>query len=116
SSSISRVLSANENWGAVLECAHNPELQVIISNTTEVGITLVEDDIRLSPPHSFPGKMLAFLYERYKTFKGKADTGFVIIPTELIIDNGKKLKTIVLQLAKLNKLEENFIEWLNHSN
>src|SRR5438874_11810059 len=46
-SSISRVLSANETWNSVLECAHNPELKVIISNTTEVGITLVEDDIRL---------------------------------------------------------------------
>src|SRR6185369_17835867 len=106
SSSISRVLSANENWGAVLECAHNPELQVIISNTTEVGITLVEDDIRLFPPHSFPGKLLAFLHERYKAFRGSEESGVVIIPTELIIDNGKKLRSIVIELARINKLED----------
>src|SRR5262245_17242360 len=37
-SSISRVLSANGQWKEILECAHNPEMKIIISNTTEVGI------------------------------------------------------------------------------
>src|SRR4030095_14357522 len=44
-SSISRVLSAKEDWNAILQCAHNPELKIIISNTTEVGIVLTEDNI-----------------------------------------------------------------------
>jgi tagaturonate reductase len=115
-SSVSRVLSANENWGAVLDCARNPEMQLIISNTTEVGITLVEDDIRLYPPHSFPGKLLAFLFERYKAFNASQESGMVIIPTELIVDNGKKLRSIVVELAKKNKLEEKFINWLETAN
>ncbi len=92
-SSISRVLSANDEWKTILACAHNPEMQIVISNTTEVGITLVEDNIQSSPPVSFPGKLLAFLYERYKAFKGSADSGMVIIPTELIMDNGTKLRS-----------------------
>jgi len=111
-SSISRVLSAKEDWGSVLDCAHNPDLQIIISNTTEVGITLVEDDIRMFPPHSFPGKLLSFLYERYKAFNGSSESGLVIIPTELITDNGTKLQSIVLELAKMNKLEDAFGKWL----
>ena len=115
-SSVNRVISANENWDAVLECAHNPEMKIIISNTTEVGITLVEDDIRLYPPHSFPGKLLAFLYERYKAFNGRDESGMVIIPTELITDNGKKLRSIVLELASMNKLDETFIKWIEISN
>ena len=40
----------------------------------------------------------------------------VIVPTELISDNGKKLEAIVLELAHLNGLEENFIEWLEKYN
>jgi tagaturonate reductase len=40
----------------------------------------------------------------------------VIVPTELISDNGKKLKAIVFELAQLNGLEENFIAWLQHNN
>jgi tagaturonate reductase len=115
-SSISRVLSANENWSAVLECAHSAALQIIISNTTEVGIVLIEDDIRHFPPHSFPGKLLAFLFERYKAFHGSKESGMVIIPTELIIENGKKLKSIVVELARINKLEDGFISWLQDAN
>ena len=115
-SSISRVLSAKSEWNKILECAHNPLLKIIISNTTEVGIELVQDDIKRYPPVSYPGKLLAFLYERFKAFDGSKQSGFVIVPTELIVDNGKKLESIVTELAHLNGLEENFIDWLETSN
>ena len=115
-SAISRVLSAKDEWEAILKCAHNPDMQIIISNTTEVGIELVKDDIHHHPPISFPGKLLAFLYERYKAFDGSEQCGMVIVPTELISNNGKKLESIVLELAHLNGLEENFIEWLEKHN
>src|SRR6201985_428104 len=46
-SAISRVLSAKQQWKEILQLAHRPEMQIIISNTTEVGIQLVEDDIHL---------------------------------------------------------------------
>src|SRR5215216_4635791 len=115
-SSISRVLSATKEWSKVLECAHNAAMQVIISNTTEVGIQLVHEDIRQHPPKSFPGKLLAFLYERFTAFEGSTHSGMVIIPTELIPENGTKLQSIVLELAHLNGLEDAFIEWLEGSN
>src|SRR6476469_8033191 len=44
--SVSRVLSAQEDWEKILQCAHDQNMQLIISNTTEVGIQLVNDDIR----------------------------------------------------------------------
>jgi tagaturonate reductase len=115
-SSVSRVLSAKSEWNKILECAHNPQMKIIISNTTEVGIELVQDDIRRYPPVSYPGKLLAFLYERFKAFEGSKQSGCVIVPTELIIDNGKKLESIVIELAHLNGLEESFIDWLENSN
>lgn len=115
-SSISRVLTASEQWNEVLECAHSRDLQVIISNTTEVGIQLVAEDIRQHPPKSYPGKLLAFLYERFKAFGGSAHSGMVIIPTELIPNNGKRLESIILELAHLNSLEDEFIEWVEEHN
>jgi tagaturonate reductase len=116
-SAISRVLSAKKDWEEILQCAHNPHLQIILSNTTEVGIELVNnDDIRRHPPVSFPGKLLAFLYERYKAFDGSKQCGMVIVPTELIVDNGKKLEAIVTELAYLNGLDEAFIDWLENCN
>jgi tagaturonate reductase len=114
--SISRVLSAKSEWNEVLKCASNPELEIIISNTTEVGIELVQDDITQNPPISFPGKVLAFLYERYRHFDGAPDKGMVIVPTELIPDNGKKLESIVIELAHRNGLEGSFIDWMEQSN
>ena len=116
SSAISRVLVAAEEWGEVLKCAHNQQLQIIISNTTETGIRLIHDDVGSHPPASFPGKLLSFLYERFKAFGGSELSGMIIIPTELIPDNGKKLESIVLELAHLNGLEDEFIEWVEKCN
>ncbi len=115
-SAISRVLSATKSWKEILECAHNPEMKIVVSNTTEVGIQLVEEDVKLNPPASFPGKLLAFLVERYQAFNGSEESGMVIVPTELIVGNGEKLKAIVLELAGFNKLAAAFINWLEKSN
>ncbi|XZF16292.1 tagaturonate reductase [Chitinophagaceae bacterium MMS25-I14] len=115
--SISRVLSARDEWSKILEYAASETLQVIISNTTEVGITLVKNDrITSQPPVSFPGKLLAFLYERYRVFGGTEKSGMVIIPTELVPDNGTLLKNICIELAALNQLEPAFINWLANAN
>ncbi|GAC1424522.1 MAG: tagaturonate reductase [Flavisolibacter sp.] len=115
-SSISRVLNAQGEWEKILQCASNQDMGIIISNTTEVGIVMVEESIELSPPTSFPGKLLAFLYKRYKAFKGSSSHGMVILPTELITGNGTQLHAIVKKLAAWNDLEENFITWLDQAN
>ncbi|MBN8820938.1 MULTISPECIES: tagaturonate reductase [unclassified Spirosoma] len=115
-SAISRVLSAKQQWSEVLQVATSPDLQIVLSNTTEVGIQLVQDDIRQSPPESFPGKLLAVLYARYKAFNGDPTKGLVIVPTELIPDNGTKLEAILLELAHRNALEGAFIDWLESAN
>jgi len=115
--SISRVLSAKSDWQSILACAANPDLELIISNTTEVGIRLqADDDIRSNPPDSFPGKLLAILYERFKVFNGAKDKGLVIVPTELIPQNGTLLESIIEELAHLNKLDYTFIDWLENCN
>jgi tagaturonate reductase len=113
---ISRTLAASSDWTSILECARNPEIKIAVSNTTEVGIQLVDDDLFASPPTSFPGKLTAFLYERFKAFNGAVDAGMIIIPTELIVDNGPKLRDIVLEQARRHNLEPGFISWLTHNN
>ncbi len=109
---ISRVLSAQSEWNAILETAHSADIQVVVSNTTEVGLQYVEESIRQKPPTSFPAKLTAWLYER---FQARQD-GVVIIPTELIVGNGEKLKEIILQLCTFNELPARFVEWINEEN
>ncbi len=114
--SVSRVLSAKNNWQSILECAKNLEMNIIISNTTEVGIQYVEEQIENNVPTSFPAKVLAFMYERYKITNGALDAGFVILPTELVNENGTMLKSIVIKLAEYNNLPTKFITWINTAN
>lgn len=112
-SCVSRCLNANEQWDALLECAENPQLRFLVSNTTEAGIVFdpdcKKDD---APPKSFPGKLTLFLYRRYRL--GLA--GFVILPCELIHKNGAALKQCILQYADLWGLEPEFCTWLEKEN
>jgi tagaturonate reductase len=115
--SISRVLTAQTQWSEILQAAMQPELKIVISNTTEVGIQLVATDkVTDAPPSSFPGKLLSVMYKRFNHFKGSADSGLIIIPTELVSDNGDLLRSILLDLARLNDLDEGFIEWITKAN
>lgn len=89
-------------------------LRYIVSNTTEAGIVYDETDrIEFNPPKTYPGKLTKFLYERYRHFNGAADKGLVMLPVELIDDNGIHLKECVLKFAKLWNLEDGFVSWLN---
>ena len=115
--SISRVLSAKQQWNEILKCAAQPDLKIIVSNTTEVGISLNPDDNILdSPPVSFPAKLLAFLHARYTALGNNKVSGMVIIPTELIPGNGNALRNICIELARINKLDRDFIQWLSKKN
>lgn len=116
-SAISRVLSASTQWQQVLGVAEDPHVEIVISNTTEVGIMLDDrEDLNNQPPFSFPGKLTALLYRRFQYFRGDPRRGWTILPTELVSDNGNKLKEIVISLARTHGLGEDFINWLDMAN
>lgn len=100
-----------------LSYARSEDLQIVISNTTEAGIALDETDTDFSVcPKSYPGKLLAFLHARYEYFGGAADKGLAIIPCELIDRNGSELRRILIALANINRMSEDFIAWLTSAN
>ena len=115
--SISHAINPYSTFEAYIELVQNPLLRFVISNTTEAGITYVESD-KLSdkPQSSFPGKVTAMLYERYKIFNGDPTKGFIFIPCELIDNNGTDLRKIVLQHASNWDLPQEFIEWVKNAN
>ncbi len=107
--SISRVLSTKTHWEEVLKTAESQSIDLVISNTTEVGLQYVEENITDNCPDSFPGKLTAWLYRRYNTIQKPT----VVIPTELLVDNGKVLQEAVLKHVKNNKLGSEFENWIN---
>ena len=115
--SVSRCINPYENYEDLMEIARSADLEVVVSNTTEAGIAYHEGD-RLTdrPPVSFPAKVTAFLYERYKAFNGDPRKGLLFLPVELIDNNGAELKRIVLKYAEEWELGQEFTEWVNTAN
>ncbi len=114
--SVSRGINPYSDFDDYFACARNEELRFIVSNTTEAGIVYNENDKLTDKPQvSFPAKVTAFLYERFKHFNGAKEKGLVFIPCELIDNNGTMLKKYVLQYSKSWELESEFITWINEA-
>ena len=115
--SITRGINTYKEYDEFLKAAANPDIRFMISNTTEAGIVFDENDnLNDRPQSSFTGKLAAFLYHRYKTFNGDINKGLLMLPCELIENNGDKLKEIIIKLANKWELDNGFIEWINNSN
>lgn len=115
-SCISRCISPYRDYMQFLDLAKDENINVIISNTTESGIVFNGNDEPVDmPPITFPAKLTALLYARFKAVLGDTAKGFLILPTELIEQNGDKLKEIVIAYAKKWELREEFIPWIEAS-
>ena len=108
---IQRVVNPTLDFKAFLEEAINPELQFIISNTTEAGIQFSAEDKDVNVLAStFPGKLVQLLFHR---FNNRFNNGLIVLPTELIEHNGDELKSKVQQYAQHWSLPSEFSLWLN---
>jgi tagaturonate reductase len=111
------VLNPFEDYNAFLKLGEIEELKFVVSNTTEAGITFDPNDKSCETlPLTFPGKLTALLYHRFKTFSGDSSKGLVLIPCELIDKNGIQLKSLVLDYAKLWDLPISFTKWIDDHN
>jgi len=115
-SSVSRGINPYANWPAYLETARNSDMRLVVSNTTEAGITYVQTEKPIDGcPASFPAKLTAWLSARFDAFGGSVESGMILMPCELINYNGTKLKECVFQHAEDWELSAGFFHWLeNH--
>ncbi|MCR4739080.1 MAG: tagaturonate reductase [Lachnospiraceae bacterium] len=112
-SCVSRCLDPYKNFDVLMECAKNPELRFIVSNTTEAGIAYDPACSREDrPASSFPGKLTQFLYERFQT----GLKGFIILSCELIDRNGDELKRCVDLYIDKWGLPDDFKKWVHDEN
>lgn len=115
--SISRILSPRAQWPGLLTLAESSALKFIISNTTEAGIAYRPEPYREGAcPGSFPAKLTALLYHRFRRLKAAPGSGFIILPCELLEQNGDALKAVVRQLAGDWGLPRPFFRWLEGEN
>ena len=111
---VQREINPATMYGDYLALAQLPELRFIVSNTTEAGIATNDSDaFGDAPPSSFPAKLARLLFDRYTYFNGSADKGVVLLPCELIEQNGPALKAAVLHFARLWQLDAGFAAWID---
>lgn len=114
--SVSDAVDSYADYAAYAAYARCETLRFIVSNTTEAGIVLDESDkFAFCPPHSYPGKLTKFLFERAEHFQYAMDKGVIILPVELIDDNGIQLRRCVKILAKKWALGDRFERWLDEA-
>jgi len=111
-SSVSRCLNPYESEGfdAMMEVAISPDLEIIVSNTTEAGI-VYDPACRLEdrPCSSFPGKLTQVLYHRWQ----HGGNGLLILACELIDNNGRELLRCVNRYIDQWELPHAFRAYVN---
>ena len=114
---ISRGLDPYRSWPEVVALALQPGLRFVISNTTEAGIAYLEESRPgTACPASFPAKVAALLYRRFRHTGGDPRSGLIFLPCELIDRNGETLRTCVLRHADAWGLEPAFASWVTTHN
>lgn len=113
-SSVSRCLDpyTEEGFTQMLQVAASPELEYVVSNTTEAGI-VYDPACQLTdrPAASFPGKLTQVLYHRFQA----GLPGLIILACELIDNNGKELQKCVERYVQQWQLGEEFLRYVRQA-
>ena len=112
--SLAKAVTVFHDYDEYIALAKEEELRFVVSNTTEAGIVFNDQDRFDDPFHvTFPAKLTQFLYARYRHFNGNKEKGLIMLPVELIDDNGIVLNQYVHDYIDLWGLEEGFRSWID---
>lgn len=116
---ISRIVSPFTDFDEYLKLGELPDVRFVLSNTTEAGIVF-DSKCKFNdrPASTFPGKLTQLLFRRYKTFGGDPAKGLIILPCELIFENGRELRNCINAYIELWRDDlgvdyAGFDEWVN---
>lgn len=110
---ITRGINPFSDTDKFFDCAKNPDLRFIVSNTTEAGIEYKENQ---NPDDfaglTFPARLTLFMKKRFD----EGLRGFVLLPCELIDKNGDCLKECILKYSRDWNFGNEFEKWVNEEN
>ncbi len=105
---VEQAISPFDDFPAYEALAVDPELAVIVSNTTEAGICYREEDkFEGFAEITYPAKLTKFLYARFRA----GLPGVYLLPVELIENNADELFRCVEKYIELWHLTDAFREW-----
>lgn len=109
-SCISDGLRLPHDYDQFISLALKPELRWLISNVTEAGLEWKNEDQTQKTPGSFVGRLTQWLHTRYEQ---APELETVLLPCELIPNNGDLLKKLIHRKAEEFQLSTNFLLWLD---
>lgn len=110
---LDKVVSPFDDMDTYLSLAVDPDLKLIVSNTTEAGICYNgSDEFDGFENITYPAKLTKFLLERFNANL----PGVYMMPVELIDNNADELKKCVDKYIELWKLPKEFKEWNDTQN
>jgi len=112
--SVARAFDSTREWAQVLQLARDPLVEIAVSNTTELGVRYepVPRPMSDAPPRTYPAKLTQYLHERYLALGWQETSRMIVVPCELIDDNGQQLRSIVERHAADWQLGGDFMRWL----
>lgn len=118
---VSRTVNPYVDHASYLALATQPDIRFVISNTTEAGIAFdPECHLDDTPPAFYPAKLTQLLFHRFRAFSGDPTKGLIIMPCELIFQNGHHLvdcirKYIELWQDELGTDYKPFLQWFEQA-
>jgi tagaturonate reductase len=107
---IKQGLQLPEQADQLMDLAAMESIKWIVSNVTEAGMVWKEEVLGEKFPESFPGRLTVWLWTRFQKYpQGE----LVILPCELLTDNGNLLKSMVIRHAENWKIPAEFFTWLS---
>ena len=103
-------LSLPNDFKKFFSFAGSPELKYLISNVTEAGLVWSQEGPKDQIASSFPGRITQWLFTR---FEQAPELETILLPCELIPNNGDYLKSLIQQHALAWNLDPEFLNWIN---
>ncbi|TXF87930.1 tagaturonate reductase [Neolewinella aurantiaca] len=115
---VQQVIQPYTERAAYLATAELPGMRFVISNTTEAGIRFREEPLpEEGMPTEFPAKLCLWLHHRFQHFGAAGrGRGCIVLPLELIGNNGDELRECILKYAVHWGLSDAFRQWIQEEN
>ena len=110
---IAETLHAKSSWELILEYGRSAQVLVVVSNTTELGLNYLEETMGVEAPKSYPAKLTKILMERFASLGDTEESGLIVLPCELLVDNGSILKAAVQKNGEYNGFGTGFAAWVD---
>lgn len=113
--SVTRALDANRQWQRLMEVFVH-ETEIVVSNVGDSGYVISAEDqlppaSRSHAPASYPAKLLMLLVKRFEA----GARPLLILPCELIGNNGRVFRKILTSLSAAWGEGEDFLGWFGSS-